>query len=159
MLGSHVHSHWLVRNLKIHVDGYVSIAHISRMAQVHRFHSLALAKIGTQGLSSNIASQEAMPLRSIISVSGGYALQAILGRHSRVCRRQERLDALNEVWGAEDPAAFVRDALIASGMTETEVPHVLSVTDANVPSTRYAAANAYYAMLLIGPSAQGGCCA
>ncbi|CAK0787786.1 hypothetical protein CVIRNUC_011008 [Coccomyxa viridis] len=50
--------------------------------------------------------------------------------------RQERLDALNKVWGAADPAAFVRDALIASGMTETERPHVLSVSDADLPSTR-----------------------
>ena len=69
------------------------------------------------------------------------ALQAISRRHSCFCRRQERLDALNKVWGAADPAAFVRDALIASGMTETESPHVLSVRDADLPSTRWAVAN------------------
>ena len=32
MLGSHLHSHWLVCNLKIPVDSHVSIACISRQA-------------------------------------------------------------------------------------------------------------------------------
>ena len=73
MFGSNVHSHWLVRNLKIPAAGHVSTVHKVRPAQVHKFHSHAHAKTGTQDLSSSIASQEAMPLRFIFYVSRGCA--------------------------------------------------------------------------------------
>ena len=43
---------------KIPVDSHISIAHISRQAHMHNFHSLAHAKIGIQGLSSSIASHD-----------------------------------------------------------------------------------------------------
>ena len=56
------------------------------------------------------------------------------------CRRQDRLNELNQEWGAPDPAAFVRGALIASGMTETEDPRVLGLKDDKLTSTRYVAA-------------------
>ena len=52
------------------------------------------------------------------------------------CRNDARLEELNQQWQVPDPAAYVRNALIASGMTATEDERVLGVTDANMPSTR-----------------------
>ncbi|CAK0784434.1 hypothetical protein CVIRNUC_007638 [Coccomyxa viridis] len=48
-----------------------------------------------------------------------------------------RLEQLNQQWQVEDPAALVRNALIAAGMTATADNRVLGVTDANMASTRF----------------------
>lgn len=52
------------------------------------------------------------------------------------CRDDTRLEQLNRQWQVEDPAALVRNALIAAGMTATADNRVLGVTDANMASTR-----------------------
>ena len=64
------------------------------------------------------------------------------------CRNHARLEELNQQWQAPDPAAYVRDALIASGMTTTRDVRVLGVSDADMASIRCVVISYMATMLL-----------
>ena len=64
------------------------------------------------------------------------------------CRNDARLEELNQQWQAPDPAAYVRDALIASGMTATRDVRVLGVSDADMASIRCVLISCMARMLL-----------